>query len=59
MYNKGKNDHKFFIYGPQYNIFLHFWLFGGPWVAHKIRKQSDKKCLSYRVNDAVSADAAA
>ena len=26
-----KNNHQFFIYGPQYN----FWLFGGPWVAHK------------------------
>ena len=29
---------------------MHFWLFGGPWVA-------DKDFLSYRENDEMSADA--
>ena len=29
MYNMGKNNNQFFIYWPQYNFFLHFWLFGG------------------------------
>ena len=67
-----KNNQQFFIYGPLYTKIVYFWLFGGPWVAHKysnranlasqlsshlyqstykIWKQSDKVCLSYRVND--------
>ena len=30
-----KNNHQFFIYGPQCKKNAHFGLFGGPWVAQK------------------------
>ena len=68
VYNKGKNNCQFFIYGPQYTKICIFWLFGGPWASqlsshlyqstYKIWKQSDKDFLSYRENDEMSADAA-
>ena len=32
---RGKNNHQFFIYGPQCEKNAHFGLFGGAWVAHK------------------------
>ena len=35
MYNKGKNNCQFFIYGPQYTKMCIFGYSGGPWVAHK------------------------
>ena len=30
MYNKGENNHQFFIYGPQYNFVCSFGYSGGP-----------------------------
>ena len=41
-----KNNHQFFIYGPQYKTKLHFWLFGGTWVAHRYSDQADLSQLS-------------
>ena len=36
MYNKGKNNHQFFIYGPQYkNKCIFGYSGGGGWGAHK------------------------
>ena len=48
------NNHQFFIWGPQYKQMC---IFG--YSIYKIWKQSDKDLLNYRVNDEVSADAAA
>ena len=66
-----KNNHQFFIYGPQCEKMRILGYSGGPGWAHlasqasshlyqstyKIWKQSDKDFLSYRENDEVSADA--